>query len=282
MNSPIRQLQELGFSQYEAQAYVALLQRSPLNGYELARASGVPRANIYHVLDRLAERGAVLRLDAEEGARFAPILPDELIRGMRLRYQANLDEARQSLCYMQPEDAPSQVWNLAGYASLLDQAAFLAGSAQEELLLALRPEEAAALAASLENAESRGVDISILCLAACPRECGLCSGAVHRYHVSPDTDKRMFLLVKDRNELLAGEIGAGGDAQAVRTRQKLLVDLVTRSIQDSIALGAIVLDLGGRLEEILRPETRQVLASVGPWGDRSGWLENIQSLLKSQ
>ncbi len=56
-------LQELGFGDYEARAYVALLQRSPINGYELAKASGVPRANIYAVLQKLAERGAVVRVD---------------------------------------------------------------------------------------------------------------------------------------------------------------------------------------------------------------------------
>ena len=29
-------LQRLGFSEYEARAYLALLQRNPLNGYELS------------------------------------------------------------------------------------------------------------------------------------------------------------------------------------------------------------------------------------------------------
>src|SRR5262245_66664186 len=54
-------LQELGFSEYEARAYVALLQRSPLNGYELAKASGLPRANGYSVLRTLEDRGAGVR-----------------------------------------------------------------------------------------------------------------------------------------------------------------------------------------------------------------------------
>ncbi len=51
-------LQQLGFSEYEARAYLALLQRNPLNGYELAKVSGIPRANVYAVLQKLDERGA--------------------------------------------------------------------------------------------------------------------------------------------------------------------------------------------------------------------------------
>ena len=54
-------LQQLGFSEYEARAYLALLQRNPLNGYELAKVSGLPRANVYAVLQKLesfaTERG---------------------------------------------------------------------------------------------------------------------------------------------------------------------------------------------------------------------------------
>ena len=50
-------LQQLGFSEYEARAYLALLQRSPLNGYELAKVSGLPRANTYAVLQKLRNAG---------------------------------------------------------------------------------------------------------------------------------------------------------------------------------------------------------------------------------
>jgi sugar-specific transcriptional regulator TrmB len=65
-------LQQLGFSEYEARAYTALLQRSPLNGYELAKAAGLPRANVYAVLQKLEERNAVGRQESPTGVRYAP------------------------------------------------------------------------------------------------------------------------------------------------------------------------------------------------------------------
>src|SRR5215208_8334913 len=80
-------LQELGFSEYEARAYLALLQRNPLNGYELAKVSGLPRANIYAVLQKLEERGAAVRLDLPNGTRYAPIAPAELTRRLAARFQ---------------------------------------------------------------------------------------------------------------------------------------------------------------------------------------------------
>ena len=82
MNDAISLLRQLGFGEYEAKAYAALLQRHPLNGYELARASGIPRANVYAVLERLEERGAVLRVETPEGTRYSPVPPDELTQGL--------------------------------------------------------------------------------------------------------------------------------------------------------------------------------------------------------
>ena len=50
------QLVKLGFSEYEAKAYIALLGKNPVSGYELAKQSGVPRSMIYEVVGKLASR----------------------------------------------------------------------------------------------------------------------------------------------------------------------------------------------------------------------------------
>src|SRR5689334_4648644 len=90
-------LQQLGFSEYEARAYLALLQRNPLNGYELAKVSGLPRANVYAVLQKLEERGAVVRLDMPSGVRYAPVAPTELTQRIASRFQDVLSTTQQAL-----------------------------------------------------------------------------------------------------------------------------------------------------------------------------------------
>jgi hypothetical protein len=49
----VQRLIELGFSQYEAQAYVGLLGREPLTGYALSNVTGIPQPKVYETL-RLA------------------------------------------------------------------------------------------------------------------------------------------------------------------------------------------------------------------------------------
>lgn len=282
MNNIVGLLEQLGFSEYEARAYVALLQRSPLNGYELAKSSNLPRANVYAVLQKLEDRGAVVRLDTPTGVRYAPVPPSELTRRLGSNFQQALDSAKLSLEEITTPAEHEYVWNARGYAVLLDHARALLDATQNRLLVAVWPEESRALADSLAAAEARGVEITTLCMAACTKECGNCRERLFRYKVAPGRPKRWLVLVADDSELLTGEIGSGEEAQTVRTRQRLLVDLAGWYIRHSIALAAVLNDLDGRLEGFLKPETRSVLASVGPGGTSGGWLEHMRELLNSQ
>jgi sugar-specific transcriptional regulator TrmB len=280
MTNAVALLQQLGFGEYEARTYVALLQRNPLNGYELAKASGLPRANVYGVLQKLEERGAVVRHDSPSGARYAPVPPDVLTRRMGNRFQDLLDAAQQSLDDVSIVTAHEYVWNARGYTVLLEHARELVDRAAGRLLVTIWPEEARALSGPLDRAAARGVEVITLCPTACAAECGGCRGQIYRYRVTAEQDTRWLILVPDGAELLAGEIGAGNDALAVRTQQPLLVDLASWYIRHSIALAAVLSDLDSQLERLLEPETLATLRSVGPTSRGDGWLEHMRRLLK--
>jgi HTH-type transcriptional regulator, sugar sensing transcriptional regulator len=271
-------LQQLGFGDYEARAYVALLQRSPLNGYELAKASGLPRANVYAVLQKLEECGAVVRTDTPAGARYAAVPVAELVQRLGDQFRDTLGATERALDEVARPIEHEYVWNTREYPLLLEQARVLLEAAQQQALLAIWSPEAKALAPALAGAEARGVELTTLCLQGCPEECGGCRGRVYRYQVAPEQRARWLVLVADGAEVLAGEIGPN-DAPAVRTRQRLLVELASWYIRHSIALAGVVSDLGGRLGTLVRPETRALLAAVGPGGRQGGWLEHMRRLL---
>ena len=279
MSVAIEQLQQLGFSQYEAQAYVALLQRNPLTGYELAKVSGIPRPNIYPVLTRLEERGAVVRLDTPEGTHYAPIAAEELVGRLQSQFQCSLEAARGSLSEISQVTEHEHIWNTRGYPPMLEHSQAIVDSADKELLVAIWPHEAKALKDSLRAADERGVEVTTLCMAGCPEPCGNCRGQVHRYPVAPRTQDRWLVLIPDQREVLAGEIKPAGEALAVRTCQKMLVSLASWYIRHSIALAALLRDTGDRIDTLLTPETRSVLETLGPGGEEGGWLEHMRQLL---
>src|SRR5689334_1522709 len=220
-------LQQLGFSEYEARAYLALLQRNPLNGYELAKVSGLPRANVYAVLQKLEERGAVVRLDMPSGVRYAPVAPTELTQRIASRFQDVLSATQQALEDLATPAAAEYVWNIQGYAALIDHAHALIDATQERLLVAIGRQEATALAEPLARAETRGVVVTTLCLDECPAECGGCRGTIWRSCAAVSAAQHWLVLVSDDAEALAGEIGLHDDALGVRTRQQLQVGLAS-------------------------------------------------------
>ena len=281
MTSACDQLQQLGFSQYEAQAYVSLLQNNPLNGYELAKASGVPRPNIYSVLQKLEERNAVVRVDSTEGTRYSPVPADELLRRLHLQFQTSLDLASRTLDELTVPKEPEQVWNASGTRTLMDHAQALIDSAQEQILLAVWPQEAAALESSLQRAEERGVKITTFCLTGCAQECGACKGQVHRYAITRGNAFRWLVLAQDHTEVLTGEIFSEDNARMVRTKQRLLVELASGYIRHTIALAALLEDSEARLDQSLTSNTQTILASFAPVSLNVGWLENLRGRINS-
>lgn len=278
MENGIKRLEELGFSRYEAKAYIALLRRSPQNGYELAKSSGVPRANIYAVLHKLEARSAVLRLDTSSGIRFAPVPISELIERQEVRFRELLETTRKSLDQVVSEPQYEYVWNIRGYPALLEHVRSLVQQTREQLLIALLPTESALLGNSLSELEARGVEIITLCLLPCPAEtCGTCRGKIYRYAIVPAQLNRWLLAVADHVEVLASEIGPGEDALSIRTRQPLFVHLAQWNIRNSIALAALVEDLGEHLPDLLQANTKKILDEITGKGAGESWLTQFRS-----
>jgi predicted transcriptional regulator len=280
MTAAIEQLQQLGFSQYEAQAYITLLKSNPLNGYELAKASGIPRPNIYPVLHKLEERGAVLRIDSPDGARYSPVHPEELLSKLNQQVQKTLQTASCALQEITQPPALEHILNLRSYKVLLDNARALLNSAQEHLVLGIWPEEAVALADPLQQAAERGVEITTLCLRGCAHACPACRGSVFRYPIAPSHSGRWLILVSDNNELLAGEISARAEALAVRSRQIMLVNLTGSYIQNGIALASILTCLGDRLGTVLDPQTIAAINTLHPLHSQGPWLDMMQRMIR--
>lgn len=267
-DAAVQSLQRLGFSEYEARAYVALLRSSGLNGYEVAKHSGIPRANIYPVLDKLVGRGALLVIKGEGGPRYAPVEPDRLVNRIESEQNEALQNTAESLRAIKAAPQTEEILSARGYSALIDHAASAIREAHEYVLLALFPNEAQRLEREMADAEARGVLVTILCLTGCPADCGFCRGHAYRYRVTPPTQSRWFIAAVDGKALVAGQIDAA-DAGVLLTRQPMLVELTGAYIRQSIAMASVIEDLGPALERSLKPRTRKILQAVSPQAERS-------------
>jgi sugar-specific transcriptional regulator TrmB len=264
----VKSLQRLGFSEYEARAYVTLLRKSRLNGYEVAKESGIPRANIYPVLSKLVERGAVLSINTDGGPRYSPLDPKQLLERIESEQREALQATTQSLEGVGPATEADEVLSARGYSALIDHVRSAIAGASKSVLLALYPSEAQQIERETTAAEQRGAAITILCLTGCPADCGCCRGQTYRYNLATSQKTRWLIASVDGDVLVAGQI-QGDDAAALITRQPMLVDLTSAYIRQSIAMASVISDLGPQLQQSLKPQTRQILQSVSPQSERT-------------
>ncbi|HLV33556.1 MAG TPA: helix-turn-helix domain-containing protein [Spirillospora sp.] len=274
-------LQELGFTDYEARAYIALLQQNPLNGYELAKVSGIPRPNIYKVLQKLEERGIVIRADTPNSAVYSPISPGQLTKRLGNRFKSILDAASEALESVSKPGARDYVWNIESYDAVIDQVRTLIEQAQENIIVAMWQPEARLLNDVITEAIGRNIVVQTLCLQACPQECGFCCGTVYRYPVISSRQTRWLIAVQDEADLVMADIkdnqnGEPG-VEGIRTRQHYLGELASWYIRHSIALSSILSDAGDRITSLLSPDTQSLLQSLSP--DEESWLVHMQRLL---
>ncbi len=257
-------LQQLGFTEYEARAYAALVAGGELNGYALAKASGIPRANVYAVAGKLVARGAAVRVERTAGAAYVATAPKQLLRDIDADRRRALGDAREALSRLSRERHPPMVLNLRD-DEVLERAGQLIEASATSLRIALQPTEAAHLAAPLRAARERGVAITTLCLEGCEVECGGCLGDLHRCAMVSG-DARWLLVVSDDHAALLGYF-TGSGITAIFTEQPLVVSLTAAYIQQSATLAILGSELAGRFEGLLSAESRRLLDGLYPAGD---------------
>ena len=121
-DDPIGRLVELGFSEYEAKVYVALLKENPATGYQVSKVSGVPRSMVYEVLGKLTARGAAMELRKEGKTQYAPIPPRDFLNQLHRQYEDLVVSLKDDLTALDAASDLEYVWNIEGYENVIAKA----------------------------------------------------------------------------------------------------------------------------------------------------------------
>ena len=235
----VRDLTALGYSEYEARVYVALLRASPAGAYETAKRSGVPTSKVYEVLARLRDKGLVMELEEGARTRYTPMAPEELVDELRDTTGSAIDSLARGLASLEVSVEVSYVWNLTDYEDLMRRAAHLANAARGYLLVSMWPQEAARLAPQLAGACARGVRAAVVQFG--PGDPG--AGQVYRHPIEDtiyaEKGGRGFVMVVDSAECLMATVTDGG-VHGARSRNPGFVMLAEDYIKHDVYIMKIV------------------------------------------
>ncbi|HYG45386.1 MAG TPA: helix-turn-helix domain-containing protein [Bordetella sp.] len=155
---PVHDLQRLGFSEYEASAYISLLQASPATAYEISKRCGLPRANTYGALEGLAKKRAVQPV-SENPARYVPVDPAVLLGDISDDISAVCGRLKQSLDDLGSEEDPNVVWSIEGQERIQEKINELIDGASEHIWIKASTDILRQHAGKMKKAAARGVKL---------------------------------------------------------------------------------------------------------------------------
>ena len=257
---PIDKLAKIGFSEYEAKAYVALLRESPVSGYQLSKLSGVPRSMIYEVLGKLTARGAAMTLHTGGGTKYAPVPANEFLDQLLHEQEGLIVSLKDDVAHLTAAPDLEYVWNIEGRANILAKAEEMIDQARTRVYLALLPATFSHLQPVLEEAIGRGVHVVVYSTG----ELDLPGGQVVATRTSEETLSQAaglgLILVIDGEEVLIGEWLTATQARASWTSSPLLVFIAEHHLRTDLYLPQILALLGDRALDLIQEEDRELFA----------------------
>lgn len=209
MQTAVLKLKQLGFSEYEAKAYMALVTESPLTAYELSKNAGIPSSKIYEVLRKLEFKHLIQSVYGERSKIFIPVPPDDFIQSFRSSVEDNLHAVSNELKTVRSELPTGYTWHIKTYESLIHRALRMINTARESLLMLLWKEEMSRVMDALGTAVERNVKLAIV-------HYGITDLKIQQLYIHPiegtlyeEKGVRGFTLVADSKEALSGKIDVG-------------------------------------------------------------------------
>jgi sugar-specific transcriptional regulator TrmB len=278
----IDQFRSLGLSGYEAKAYLALIgAMGPLNGYEVAKRSGIPRSTVYEALGKLVARGAAFEVRCSASTTsYVPLPPEALLRRLRDEFERSMDGLAATLPLIAEPPARPISHHIEGRQAVLVRAGDLIAAATAELHVSAWADDLSELGPALHDADHRSVDISVLrfglpAAADGPRADDVGSTFDHVF-ANPDVvikrvGCRLLLLAADRREVLIGAT-VGGSTWASYSDDPAVVLVAVEFIRHDIGFQVLAERIGVAEVEALfgsDPALRRLERGHGAPGLRS-------------
>ncbi len=155
-------LRDIGFSEYEARAYVSALTLKSASAYEIARDARIPTSKVYETIKRLQEKELLFEAARNGKKKYVPLSGEEFIARARSLSDKRFESLARDLRELPAAGDVSIIWNIDQYEALVEKSVRLVREAETTLLLSLWPEELERIGDDLAAAEKRGVRVACI------------------------------------------------------------------------------------------------------------------------
>ncbi len=157
----LQSLKDIGFSNLEAVIYIELITHGGNTGYSLAKKLNKSRSNVYHALESLASKGAIVG-NISTGSRTFNALPlDSYLKKMQTDLDAKKHVASNLFKNIKPADYKYGLYPLSNMEQVYEKSLELINNSRDRIIIAVKTLKNENVADALQKAAKRGVKILI-------------------------------------------------------------------------------------------------------------------------
>ena len=256
-------LQALGFSEYEARAYIALCQLQTATAYEVSKLAGLPKANSYAVLESLSKKEAAQPV-SEGPARYVAVAPPVLFKRIANATDKRCARLAAKIAGLTQADDRGYVWTISGAEAVGDKIQSMIEAATSHVWIKAESSMLDPHRAALQKAADRGVAIMII----------LFGSEVERYRFGRSSRTylhegngvlvglahQLFTITTDFEEAFVAELRK--EPRAAYTRNRAIVNLADTLLRHEIYFAEIFAAFGEFDTRDIRPGAHQASPQV--------------------
>ncbi|WP_369903368.1 TrmB family transcriptional regulator [Bacillus manliponensis] len=139
MEKILQNVQALGFNQYEAKSYVALVYLGPSTAYQISKQSGVPRTRIYEVLEALEEKGIVMKEEINGTAQYSPLPIEVFLNSVKQKWEETYTYVQHELKKLENKEPKTNTYvtTLKGEENILSFCRILLRRAEKRIIISI-------------------------------------------------------------------------------------------------------------------------------------------------
>ncbi len=270
----VSMLQALGFTEYEAKVYCALVRFPGSTGYETGGHSKVPRARVYEVLEGLQEKGIVYSQTVDGRQLYYPQPHGIMLSQLKERLSKTADALHGALDRIASDSPEPQFLVFRQKDQVFSEVRRMCTEARSKLLVSAWPEDLITLGPDLKVAQDKGVDVYVLSYG----EVELPVHRVFHHSVTPlqylqvAVIGRWLLVVGDVNECFIVQISGPERTVGLLSRSPIVSFIVAQWIYHDITAMIYAQEFGSRSGLELPLEKLAMLQRILEWkpGDPGG------------
>lgn len=252
----VQEFRKLGFTEYEAKAYLTLCQASPATAYEVSKIAGLAKANVYTALEGLAQRGAVQPV-SEAPVKYVPVQPSRLLGQIAKSTTARCKELAGKLDRMQLVGGTDYVWMINGDENIHIKIGEMIDRARQHIWIKAPEQLLERHIVPLRRAAKRGVATLIVLFGPQDSLTRFSFGANSRVYLHEGSGvmigpaRQLVTLAIDFEETMmanTGELGHGAF-----TKSSPVVYMAESLIRHEVYLAEIFQKFGSKIEEQFGP-----------------------------